>query len=259
MEQKKYKIAVFSDLKESTQSILQSSLGLAKRIGAEVFLLHVKKPATVVKNDNQLSALKSIKEVKHGMNDKMKKLIESLSNEYEIPINCAFAFGKPKDEILQFIKNENPDLVVIGKKKVSPISIFGDGITKCIIEKFDGTVMIASENGVLRPNEELSLGLLNGDERLLQSHLAENLVKQSSKPPKSFKIVDKAEKREEVKPDIIEYVFDRNDNSINNLGNYLLKSNVNLLMVPKAEKKPWNEDVRHAINKFNVTLMLAKA
>ena len=60
MKNNRYKILVLSDLKDSTNSILKSSVSLAKMINGDVAFFHVKKATDVVENDSQLSAIRTI-------------------------------------------------------------------------------------------------------------------------------------------------------------------------------------------------------
>ena len=60
MKKNIHKIAVFLDLKESEINTLKSTLNLAKMINGEVEFFHVKKPTEMIKEESQLSAMKTI-------------------------------------------------------------------------------------------------------------------------------------------------------------------------------------------------------
>lgn len=260
MENNNYKILVLSDLKKTTQNILQNTARLAKMVGGEISLLHVKQPLVVVKQDNQLSAVRSINDTYTSTKKRIAQLVQPLSEEYGVPFDTSFQVGNVKEEINKKIRDLRPDIIVLGQRKSAPIKLLGDSITKHVMSTFDGLVMIASHEQAIDSNKELSLGVFHGTNESLKIGLLEELMKQSSRPLKSFKIANRTSKvSEEAQLDhpIVEYTFEPQDNAINNMSTYLTRTNVDLLFVDLEDAAKANINVKNVIGKFNVPFLLA--
>ncbi|MFG6685076.1 universal stress protein [Mariniflexile sp. HNIBRBA6329] len=266
MKKKKYKIVVLADLKKSVDPALKSAVSLAKMIDGEISFFYVKNAAKVVERDNQLSAMRSINHDYTATNKKIKKMVESVSSEFQVPVNYSFVFGNVKHEIDDYIKEVNPDIIVLGKKKSNALNFVGDNITKFVLKKYNGLIFIADANNTLTPNSKISLGVLNKMETFLNDSLTENLLAYTQKPIKSFKIVEKSDVLDGTNSsseiNTINYVFEQNDNSINNLSNYITKNNINLLCLDRMKNGKYQsssekKDIQTIINKLNVSLLLS--
>lgn len=265
MEKKKYKIVVLADLKKSVATTLKSAVSIAKIIDGDIYFFYVKKAVNVVERDNQLSAIRSINKDYTATNKEIKKLVDTVSNEHQVKIHYSFAFGNVKHEIDQFVKEQKPDIIVLGKKKSNPLSLVGDNMIQFVLKQYHGPVFIADTNNSLEPNDKLSLGILNHFETTTTPNLIEDLLVHAQKPIKSFQIVEKVERLDDVnvssKVDTINYVFQQNDNSINNLSTYLTKYNINLLYIERKEttSKSKSNSIKQNIkdmSKLNVSLLL---
>lgn len=238
MKTNKYKILVLSDLKDTSNTILKTTANLAKAIGGDIDLLHVKKPVDIVESDNQLSSMRTINRDYLTSKDKIESIIKSIDKE--LSINYNLIYGNVKQEIKEYIENYNPDVIVLGKRKFNALKLAGDRITKFVLKKYSGIVLIASNENVLVPNKDLSLGVFNNFEHSSNQDFTRNLIEFTQKPIKSFKIkksVNKdleKNKGEGILKNTVEYIFESSDNAINNLSNYLLKSNVDLLCVNRG-------------------------
>ncbi|MGX1927872.1 universal stress protein [Flagellimonas sp. 2504JD4-2] len=260
MENKNYRILVLSDLRKTTATILKNTASLAKMIGGEIALLHVKQPLGVVKQDNQLSAVRSINDTYTSTKNQINALVNPITQDFGVDISTTFKVGNVKEEINKKIEEFRPDIIVLGQRKSSPLKFLGSNITKHIMSTFDGLVMIASHEQMIRNNKELSLGTLNGSKNLMKMGILEQLMKQSSQPLKSFKIKHgKDETIEEELTDkrMVEYVFEPQDNAINNMSAYLSRTNVDLLFMDLDDQANANINVKNVIGKFNVPFLLA--
>jgi 4-hydroxy-3-methylbut-2-en-1-yl diphosphate synthase IspG/GcpE len=113
MKKNKYKIVVFSDLKDSLNSILESTLSLSKMINGDITLFHVKKASEVVNMENQLSAIRTINGDYLEMENRIKSIVDAFSKDYSMPIKYSFSIGNLKNEIAQYINEEKPDIIVL--------------------------------------------------------------------------------------------------------------------------------------------------
>ena len=267
MKKNRYKILVLSDLKSTTETTLKSTVGLAKMVDGEIHLFHVKRPTDVVKRENQLSAIRTINQDHISTEKKIKNIVDSISVTYGMNIKYSFTFGNVKNEIENHLKNLNPDIIVLGKRKPKSIKFLGDSITHFVLEKHAGPIMIAADNNAIEPNTVLSLGLMNGSEESMNIEFANDLMPHVQKPLKSFKVVKSSGVSSDNKElpknsGTLEYVFEHRDDIIQNLSNYLSKSNINLLCIDRNSRKEKSKtnlimtDLKEAMNKFNVSLLL---
>ena len=263
---KKYKILVLSDLKNSAVNTLKSAVSLAKMINGQIAFFYVKNPTDIVERENQLSANRTINKEHINVDKKIQNLINPIRDEYSIKIDHSFTFGNLKIEIEAYIKEHQPDIIVLGKRKSKSLHFVGDNMTQFVLDKYDGVIMLATNKNHLEPNHEISLGVLNSYEDLFNLDFSANLIDHIQEPLKSFKIVKKYKVQEKGKlpnkKKTVEYVFEQNDNTIKNLSTYLNKNSINLLFVNRDEKNTnqgadfINSDIKEIINKTNVSLLL---
>ena len=267
MKSKKYKILALSNLNDSTDTILKSTISLAKIINGEIHFFYVKQPTELIQRENQLSAKRTINREQVVTDKKIQKLILPFLEQYDVNIGYSFAFGNIKEEIENIIKEYKPDIVVLGKRKPKSVALFGDSITQFILKKHNGAIMIASEENAIEPNNRISLGFLNGLEETFNVEFANDLLDHIQKPMKAFKVVKSTKEQNEVElprnEKIIEYVFEHRDGALQNVSNYLSKSNVNLLCIDRNHEQLKGKsnhiitDFKEAINEFNVSVLLS--
>lgn len=268
MKSKKYKILVLSDLKDQTASTLKNAISLAKMIDGEIKLFHVKKPIDILEKDNQLSAIRTINGEYSVTNKKIQNLIKSITEEYDSEINFSFSFGNIKNEIDKHIDEYKPDIIVLGKRKKKPLSFVGDNITQFVLKKYKGVVMIAASDSTLEPDGEISLGVLNDIKQSFNIDFVNDLIGKSEAPLRSFKIVRNSNTPKVTPVPIdkktIEYVFEKTDNTMKNLSNYVSKNNINLLCINRVKKNAENEeniansDINDVISQLDVSLLVSK-
>ena len=263
----KYRIVVLTDLSESLNTSLKSSVGLAKMIDGEIEVFHVRKPSEIVGQDNQLSAMRTINSKHISINKKIQNKINQAAKTEGERIPYSFVFGNVRNEISTYIKERQPDIIVLGKRKSKPFNLIGDGITEYVIKNFDGAILIANNNTVLEPNKDLALGILNSSKPFKEFDFAQDLMKHSQKPLKSFKFIKNSstlnERSNERDKEAIEYVFEHNADAIKNLSKYLTRNNISLLSIDRAEnrraahEKLVFPDVNNVVNSLNTTVLLS--
>lgn len=265
---KKYKIAVFSDLKESLENTLKSTLSLAKMLNGEISIFHVKKASEVVTKDSQLSALRALNSEFITMDNEINKIVTAYSKDFGVNMRYSCTIGNLKNEIGTYIEKEKPDFIVLGKRKSKFFNIFGDNLIPFILKIHKGPIFLTDEINILDYGNDLSLGVLSNTEKTLIADLTEDLLLHSQKPLRSFKILKKtsatAKQIEYQNIKEVEFVFENNSNSIKNLSNYIIKNNINLLCINRFENNK-NKDnaslsmpanISEIVNNINVPLLL---
>ncbi|MDJ0644374.1 MAG: universal stress protein [Flavobacteriaceae bacterium] len=265
MDQKKYKILLLSSLKKTDVTVLKSTVNLARIMNADINMFYVKKPLEIVKKESHLSAMRIINKEYATIDTEIKKMIAPFRDGSGVTIQTDFVFGNVKKEIANYINEVNPDMIVIGKRKSNGFKFIGDKITEFVLKNYHGMVLIAANNNSLELKEDLKLGTLNFDEEALNLGFAKNFVEQTRLPLKSFKIVEKSTGQRTRAPQNnskagIDYVFEQNDNVLDNLSNYLSKNNIDLLLVNRNDKKGSSDFLKSQfkglIDKSNVSMFL---
>ena len=255
MKNNKYKILLLSDLKKTTDLDLKSTVSLAKMVGGEITLFHIKRPTEIVDRDNQLSTMRSINE-KHLITDKqIESIVRPVSQEFDMPIDYKLTFGNLKHEIESYIQEHKPDIIVLGKRKAKKLNFIGDNITEFVLKIHKGPVMITTGQDALQPNKEVALGVLNTIDKTLDINGIEELISKTKVPIKTFHIVNAAHSNTTVDAtaeiNTFEYVFEESDKALESVSKYVSKNKINLMCLDKN-----NKTKRDIINKLNVSLLL---
>jgi len=260
MKTKKRKILVLSDMKDSTQALMITSVEVAKMLNAEIEFFHVKKPTDIVDRESQLSAVRTINREHIKTDNDIKSMLNTLSEKENLNIDYKYAFGNIKEEIENQIKSSAPDLIVVGKRKSKTLNFIGDNITDFVFKTHKGAVLIASDKNNLQSGSALSLGFLNGANDLFNNDLTKQLINQTESPLSSFKIAnkkDEADRSNVNTQNTVEYVFEDNTSTMSTISSYINRNKINLLCVNRGIN---NHKVatltKNAINKVNVTLLV---
>lgn len=268
MKTYKYKILVLSDLQKTVNTALKSSVSLAKMVDAEIALFHVKKHIDVVKRDNQFTAMRTLNEEHNNTKKAIDALVNDYTKTYDVKINGSYEFGNIKEEILKQIDLYKPDIIVLGQRDASSFKLIGDSITRFILKKFKGIIMISSNENALVPNEKMTLGVLNGSNKIFDTKFSNDIITHTKAPLKSFRILNSQNEStnttELKETKIVEYVFEQNDNTMTTLSSYLQKNNINLLCVDRATSKTNNTinaetSLKEIVSKLNVSLLVSEA
>lgn len=261
MKNRKYKILVLSDMKESTTNLLQSTIGLANMIDGDISFFHVKKPTEVVKTESQLSAVRTINEQYNTTDKKIKEMLGALSNNHNFKINYTHTIGNIKDEIGNYIEETAPDVIVLGKRKTKVLSFAGDNVTDFVLKKHEGAVVIASNQNILESNEEFTVGVLNDIEDSLNKNLAQSLIENAKEPLKSFQINGYSSSHGSSslanEKKTVEYIFEDNSNTMKTISDYVSKNNISLLCIDRGNGNSKKASyVKDAISKVNASLLV---
>lgn len=257
MKNNKYKILLLSDLNKSATSELISTVSLARMLDGDITLFHVKKPTDIVERESQLSAMRSINEEHISTNKIIENLIKPVCQEYQLNIGYDVAIGNIKFEIEAYIKNYQPDIIVLGKRKSKTINFMGDNITDYVLKTHKGSIMIAAPNQSLQPNQDAMLGVLNTNDQASDTNFIEGLISKTNQPIKAFKIVSKLEQSNTTANNkTVEYVFEKGNGAVDNVSKYALKSKINLMCFDNAQQQKSNTNIKSVISKLNVSLLL---
>ncbi|WP_339751373.1 universal stress protein [uncultured Winogradskyella sp.] len=264
MKNNKYKILVLSDLKEGTNIAIKNAVSLSKIISADIELFYVRKPTDIVERESQLSAMRTINQEYLVIERNIKKILEPISKSYDVKLKSSFAFGNVKSEIKDYIEASQPDIIVLGQRVSNPFQLRGTSITSFLLKEYEGIIVISSNNNSLIPNEKVALGVLNGSKKMLDTEFFKELIPHSKTPLKSFKIINSQKENGKTprlnKKEMVEFVFEKNINSITTLSKYLVKNKINLLCVNRVKntQNSIESPLKEVVNKLNISLLISR-
>ena len=221
MKKSKKRILVLSGLNQEIESTIKTAISIAKIIGASVDFLYVKKPTAIVDQESQLSAIRSINREPITMQRKVDEILHPYQEQYAVEIKGKFTYGNVKSEIRNYIDKTRPDMVILGKRKFTPIKIKDIGVTDFVLQIFDGPVIITSPTGMLEPESDLSIAILKNANDKNSNLTIQELVDQSKYPLKSFAIVSQSERKKLADKNLDnssnDFIFEKNDNILKSI------------------------------------------
>lgn len=234
----KYKILVLSNLTDASTQVLKSASRIAQLIEAEVELFHVRKPTKIIKNESHLSAVRELKDHYVLVEKKLETMTASISENTQLKVSHFFTFGNIKTEILEHIEKSKPDIIVLGKRMSNTPNFLGDNIFTLLLKHFQGAILVGNDEFVLEHKTKVSLGLFNSTNTKTSVPCINSIISNTDRPIRSFSIANSIPKEanDTAKEDIVSYVFEKNDQALKNMSNYVLKNKVNLLFVDRESK-----------------------
>jgi nucleotide-binding universal stress UspA family protein len=122
------KILVPTDFSENAQAAFEKACDLARQLGANLFLLHIQDGSALrIAIREELVAADSTDE---QLQSAVQQLIEERFSEmsagldrFEVSIECTSRRGKPKSGIIRYAEEIGADMVVIGMRGVTAMSM----------------------------------------------------------------------------------------------------------------------------------------
>ncbi len=128
------KILIPIDFSEHSLHALEYAKFFAGKFNAELILLNVVEPVVFITDltMGQINIPSIESELLQKSEEKINELVNSLKNEYNV--RGVVKLGKPYVEIIEFSKNENIDLIVIGSHGHTGVEhlLFGSTAEKVI-------------------------------------------------------------------------------------------------------------------------------
>ncbi|MDX1470649.1 MAG: universal stress protein [Flavobacteriaceae bacterium] len=258
MKTNKNKILVLTDFNRMASATLNNTLGIAKKMDANVEMFHVKSPLEVIQTENPLLAKRSLNRAHINTQKSFEDLISSVDLG-AISVRYSYSVGRLKKEIKKKLEEDQPDMVVLGKRLKNPLKLYRDGFTNFIIKSTNCPVMIASSQYDDATQSNLVPAFYNDSVSIFSNFRILGKLKEGYDTVREYKIVSKTDKTinetdyEDKKR--IQFVFERSDNAINTLSSYLTKNNINLFFVQWENQL--NRDLRTLIDKVEVPVLIA--
>lgn len=148
MNRNKRKILILSDLNETSKEVIQYAITIAKEFNGALELLCVKKPSNIVKEDNPLSAVRNLNNEFIKTEQKAKQIIRSITKNDFFSVKNTILFGNVRNEINIYIKDSNPDLIILGKRQKRFFNFNSDNLTEFVKKKYTNKVCISNKTTI---------------------------------------------------------------------------------------------------------------
>ncbi|MBG6130289.1 nucleotide-binding universal stress UspA family protein [Aquimarina sp. EL_43] len=269
----KYRLLVLIDQTKSSYTALRNAVNLAKVIDAGIEVFYVKSPMQVVQYDNQIAALRTLDEERIASKKAMQKLVDTVSDNENIPIIYSFAFGNVIAEVQSHIAKTNPDIVVIGKRKPKRVNFLRGGLTSYLLKNYKGGILISGNDKHLISGHNVSLGFLDDTSIHNEVGIVQDLKKCTDIPFKLFKIkktgsqiktptaFSQPEEQSIVENTVI-FEFEEGMDTSSGLSKYIEKNKLGLLCVKREAKQTLSKSIgfdtkiQQTINKTNVPVLI---
>lgn len=243
-----YRISVLLDLSKDSEIVLANAVGLANTIGGIVEVFHVKSPTSFYKDDTSAKV-------------RLEVMVSKFRTKGALPINFIIKNGSVKKRVMEYVTAEQPDFLVLGKKRRFS-SVFGRSITDLVIKETENTnILLLGQDDELYSFDELNLGIFGGGIKERGFKIIKNLNPKDDNPVRLFHI--KKDKISKTKTYLgqktISYVFSKGTNALDSMVNYVKKTNIQLLCISKEEGKHlWfqTSPIKAVIRKSKVPLMI---
>ncbi len=261
----KYRISVLLDLAKASETILMNAVQLAKAIDGSVSVFHVKPALSLVNRESQLSAIRNIRDQEKNTRNTLQKLVDTVGQQEGIPISFGMTSGNVKSRIKNFLAEEKPDIVVLGKPRTRT-KLIGDSVTDFVMSITNAHVLIMVEDHKLDTFKGLSLGvfgnkLLENDQRFIN-----DLKRDNDKPIRVFQIRNQqaplATSETVTQHKTIDYVFTEGANALDSLVKYVHRTHTQLLCIPKSNKRTFafqTSPSKEVLRKSDVPILIMGA
>ena len=224
-------ILVLLDLASDTEKILTTAESMAKKLSGKLKVLHVKEPAKVIKQENQLSAKKELYEDYRLTQQKL----EAFLKEVKVSMEYDLMYGNIKINILGKIESSHPDIIVMGKRQKKSTKILGDRLTEAIIDQGMAAVFIVDSKQQTPSAMEYSVGVFSDKDEIELGPWA-SLMQNNATEVNYFSIESNNDSPRSTS-DNRHFVFPNNSNAIKSLATYTTKTNIQLFCFPKGVDK----------------------
>ncbi|MEJ1221848.1 universal stress protein [Sediminicola sp. 1XM1-17] len=255
-----YSILVFIDFSETSIIALKNAAKLVKSVNGNIQAHYVEPLRRTAEEENQLTFKRRLTQSLKQSNAKAQKIIAPIAEEEGVEINFTMDWGNIKDSILKKVKDTDPDLVILGRRKAKMLDFIGDKLTQFVVDQLDTNVLISGSHHELHSFSDLYLGFygetLEKSEFKIIDHLQE-----SNRSIKYFGIRNKMPEHSTGQRDQennSSFIFPQDGtNAIEALTSYVVRTNTQLFCIPKNNNLEL-QPVKEMVHRLDIPILLYK-
>tara|TARA_R110002051_G_scaffold309037_3_gene381415 strand:- start:2689 stop:3477 length:789 start_codon:yes stop_codon:yes gene_type:complete len=253
-------ILVLTDFSEASNIALRNAAKMVKLINGNIYVYHAHNIELPSVEQNQLTFNGRLREINRQTFVKAKEIISSIEKEQGINIEFTMDHGNIKNCISKKVREINPDLVILGRRKSKFLDFLGDKVTQFVIDHCDTSVLISGGNHELHSFSNLSLGFFGDTIEKSEFQIIEHL-QESPRSIKYFGIrsrMPSAETTDAEQKTTTSYVFSQDGSkAIDALTSYVARTNTELFCIPKNNNTKL-QPVKEMVNRLEIPILLYK-
>ena len=257
------KILTLINVDEPIDTILESTVNLAKAVQAEVKFLFVSKPEDPTRTENQMEWVQTITNRRKAL-ARFKIYVKRAREAEQLELDYAVLEGPLKPTVQAAMEAYKPDLVVVSKRKPNAIRLVGTQLTEFVLKQFAGPVLIAHPSKVLEIKEDLSVGVLDDLATIQENQVSNALIEHTKQPVKLFTIADGSKQTvaDETQPlPTVSFRFENNQNAMKSLSSYVHRNDVQLLFLDRTNGRKSNKyvNLKEAMKQINTSMLMVSS
>lgn len=183
-----YNYLVLTDFSEASYNALKYTISLAKLIKGNIHVCHIADPSSIVKDDNQVAALRELTIETRKIEKKISAIIEMIQAEglNAIPYSSIGNIINEFKELNTIIK---PEVVIFGKNIEENPKLTGK-LTSYLMNQHEGSLFIIGQDSVFHNDTKISVACNENTFDLYEPNLIFSLNNQTKSPLKLLNIKD---------------------------------------------------------------------
>ena len=191
-----YNYLVLTDFSEASYNALKYTISLAKLIKGNIHVCHIADPSRIVKDDNQVAALRELNVETEKIEKKIRVIIEMIQAEglNAIPYSSIGNIINEFKELNTIIK---PEVVILGKKIEENPKLTGK-LSSYLMNQYDGSLFIIGEDSVFQNDTKISVACNKNTFDLYDPNLIFSLNNQTKAPIRLLNIKGSKDSTEKI-------------------------------------------------------------
>ncbi|MEM6542218.1 MAG: hypothetical protein AAF634_13730, partial [Bacteroidota bacterium] len=210
-------------------------------------VVYVKAPLSVIQQENQFSAKKELFQDLRTTRSSLEALVQKYAPgaAYEV------VYGNLKNNVLEALSQNDPDIIVLGKQSRKLGGILGDRVIDTLLNsKSKASILIVDAAQPIPGSEKLSVGILKGNSAT-ELGILESIFQNDAKQIRYFSIEDQTAS---VPRERNHFIFSKGSNAIANMIEYTVKTKTELFCIPRGMEARFPKKMLHKL-KANVLLV----
>lgn len=255
-----YNFLVLTDFSDASNIALLNAAKFVKLTNGHIHAYHVQTSVPMAVEQNQITLKGRLRENDRQTLSKANKIISAIEEREGIKIEFSMDHGNVKNCVSNKVKETNPDLVFLGRRKSKFLDFIGDKVTQFVIDHCDTSVLISGSNHELHSFSDLSLGFFGETIEKSELKIVDHL-NESTRSVKYFGIqsrVSAGETLDTVQKTPTSFIFTQEGlKAIEALTSYVARTNTELFCIPKNNNSKL-QPIKEMVNRLDIPILLYK-
>lgn len=253
-------ILVLTDFSEASIIALRNAAKLVKLTNGNIHAYYVETVKPFAQEQNPLTLNGNLRDNHKKILAKAKRIIAAIEEEEGVAFSFTMDLGNIKNCILDQVKETQPDLIILGKRKSKFLDFIGDKVTQFVIDNCDTSVLICSSNRELHSFSDLSVGFYGETIEKSDFQIIDHL-KQSTRSVRYFGVRSKMaslENNNASPKNANSYIFPQGGiKGIEALTSYVVRTDTQLFCIPNNTNLQ-SPPIKEMVRRLDIPILLYK-